>query len=160
MLPLDPTSTSIAIGLMVSLGFTELFGLAAGGMVVPGYLALSLDKPGCVLMTLLAALATYLVVGLISKFAIVYGRRRTVLMILFGFLIGAAFRTAPALASTGVSAAMGVEGSAFAVVGFIIPGLIALWIQRQGVIETLSILLTTTVVVRLVLIVLGMEVPS
>jgi poly-gamma-glutamate biosynthesis protein PgsC/CapC len=160
MLPLDPTSTSIAIGLIVSLGFTELFGLAAGGMVVPGYLALSLDKPGCVLTTLLAALVTYLVVAFISKFAIVYGRRRTVLMILFGFLIGAAFRAAPALAASGSVEATGAEASAFAVVGFIIPGLIALWIQRQGIIETFSILLTTTVVVRLVLIVLGMEAPS
>ena len=51
MLPLDPVSSSIAVGLVVSLLFAELFGLAAGGMVVPGYLALSLDRPADIAFT-------------------------------------------------------------------------------------------------------------
>ncbi|HEX2223230.1 MAG TPA: poly-gamma-glutamate biosynthesis protein PgsC/CapC, partial [Thermoanaerobaculia bacterium] len=43
------------------------------------------------------------------------------------------------------------------VIGYIIPGLLAIWIDRQGLVETVSILLTAAVVVRLTLIVLGVE---
>ncbi len=40
------------------------------------------------------------------------------------------------------------------VIGYIIPGLIALWFNRQGVLQTLAALIITSVLVRLVLIVL------
>lgn len=155
----DVTSISIAIGLVVSLLFTELFGLAAGGMVVPGYLAISLDRPGCIFGTLAASVATFFVVRGISKFSIVYGRRKIVLMILFGFLIGSLTRAVPACAAVHCDM-MPMPAWSVSAIGFVIPGLIALWIERQGIFETLSILLTTTVVVRCVLILFGMEAPA
>ncbi|HBY99863.1 MAG TPA: poly-gamma-glutamate biosynthesis protein PgsC, partial [candidate division Zixibacteria bacterium] len=39
----------------------------------------------------------------------------------------------------------------FQAVGFIIPGLIANWMERQGVIQTLSTMVVAAVVVRLLL---------
>ena len=36
---------AIGLGLVVSLIFSETLGLAAGGMVVPGYLALMIHEP-------------------------------------------------------------------------------------------------------------------
>ena len=53
---MDAQTMAIAVGLVVSFAFSEIYGLAAGGMIVPGYLALSLDRPGTVVLTLLAAL--------------------------------------------------------------------------------------------------------
>ncbi|MBW2523142.1 MAG: poly-gamma-glutamate biosynthesis protein PgsC [Deltaproteobacteria bacterium] len=143
MLELLPLS--VGIGLAVSLAFTELFGIAAGGMIVPGYLALSLHKPLDVALTLLAALATYAIVHAMSSFVIVYGRRRTVLMIMVGYLVGMGLRWA-----TGSFALMG--GIELQVIGFIIPGLIAIWLDRQGIMETLAALITAAVVVRLCLV--------
>ncbi len=137
---------AISAGLAVSLVFTEAFGLAAGGMVVPGYVALYLTRPLAVVMTLGAGLATYLIVHLLSSLIIVYGRRRTVLMILIGYLLGALVR----LAAGGPQGFL--QGADLAVIGFIIPGLIAIWIDRQGIVETFASLLTAAVVVRLVLI--------
>lgn len=156
MLPLDPVSSSIAIGLVVSLLFTELFGLAAGGMVVPGYIALSLNRPLDIVLTLGAAWLTYLVVCGISKVVIIYGRRRIVFMLLFGFIIGAAIRATPVFAGDAMSGATlgGIDAS---VIGVIIPGLVALWFDRQGVVQTCSVLIITSVVVRLALVLLGME---
>jgi poly-gamma-glutamate biosynthesis protein PgsC/CapC len=136
---------AIGIGLAVSLLFSELFGLAAGGMIVPGYLALSLTHPLDVVMTLGAGFVTYAIVHTLSSFLIVYGRRRTVLMILVGYLVGMTFRW-----GTGWLGGVHVE---LQVIGFIIPGLIAIWFERQGIIETLGALLTASVVVRLALIV-------
>ena len=47
-------TASIGIGLAVSLLFSEMFGLAAGGMVVPGYIALYLNRPVDIVLTLAA----------------------------------------------------------------------------------------------------------
>jgi poly-gamma-glutamate biosynthesis protein PgsC/CapC len=136
---------SIGLGLGVSVLFSETFGIAAGGMVVPGYLALSLSKPINVLLTLTAALITYVLTRAISSFVIVYGRRRTALTVLIGYLIG--------IATTWLSpAALGADGEAMRVVGYIIPGLIAIWLDRQGVVETISAGAAAAVIVRLLLV--------
>ena len=152
---------SIGIGLAISLLFSEMFGLAAGGMVVPGYIALYLNRPVDVALTLAAALVTYFVVHALSTFMIVYGKRRTVLMIVIGFLVRTVFEQIPFYASDPlfyVSVTFGNAPADFSLIGYVIPGLIAIWMDRQGVWETLAALLTSAVVVRLVLmLVFGLE---
>jgi poly-gamma-glutamate biosynthesis protein PgsC/CapC len=137
---------SVGIGLGVSLLFTEVFGLAAGGMIVPGYIALYLTRPIEVLLTLAAGFLTFAIVHALSSVVIVYGRRRTVLMILVGYLIGTLFRWATRDLTPNVP-------DDFIVIGFIIPGLIALWLDRQGVFQTVCSLVTASVVVRLFLVI-------
>ena len=144
---------SVGIGLVVSLLFTGLFGIAAGGMVVPGYIALSLHRPLDVLLTVGTGLLAFGVVRALSSVVVVYGRRRIVLMILFGYLIGALVRW-------GLEVPLEGAGE-LTVIGYIIPGLIAIWLDRQGVLETISALATASVVVRLILILgVGTELPS
>jgi gamma-polyglutamate biosynthesis protein CapC len=144
----DLVQISIGLGLVVSLVFSEFLGLAAGGMVVPGYFALGLGDPARVGMTLLVGVLTFWTVRFMQFFMIIYGRRRTVLMILVGFLIGMVVRNFVAL-----------EVSAFEldlnVIGYIIPGLIAIWMDRQGMLETVSTLLISSVLVRMMLIILN-----
>ncbi len=137
---------AVGIGLAISLLFTELFGIAAGGMIVPGYLALNLMRPLDVALTIGAGFVTFLIVHTLSSFIIIYGRRRTVLMILVGYFIGMLARSA--------TSGMHIDGNALTVIGFIIPGLIAIWLDRQGVVETLAALVTASAVVRLILVVL------
>lgn len=154
---MDALTVAIGLGLIVSLLFTEAFGLAAGGMIVPGYFALNFNRPLDILLTLTVALAAYLVVNQVSKVAIIYGRRRIVLMLLTGFVIGHVVRVLLALpAVTGHESA--AAGATVAVIGYIVPGLIALWFDRQGLFETLGTVLTASAVVRLALVVIGMEV--
>lgn len=154
---MDPLTVAIGLGLIVSLLFTEAFGLAAGGMIVPGYFALNFNRPMDIVLTLTVALAAYIVVYGVSKFAIIYGRRRIVLMLLTGFVIGHAVRMFISLPATGVTGNETANGT-IAVIGYIVPGLIALWFDRQGLFETLGTVLTASAVVRLCLIVIGMEV--
>lgn len=142
---IDQLSLSIGIGLAVSLIFSEIFGLAAGGMIVPGYMALSLTRPMDVLLTLVAAIITYAIVHTLASVMVVYGRRLTVLMILTGYIVGAILRWA---AQDWIFPTDGIPD----VIGFIIPGLIATWFERQGVFETIASLATASVVVRLVLV--------
>ena len=91
---LNLLALSIGIGLVASLLFSELFGLAAGGLVVPGYIALYLTRPLDLGVTLAAALLTFFLVRIASTFVIVYGRRRTALMILVGYAAGVLMQTA------------------------------------------------------------------
>ena len=86
---------SIGLGLVISFVFSEALGLAAGGMVVPGYVAIYLNHPLLIIITLATSYLTYFIVHSLSAVMIIYGRRRTVLMILVGFALGAFLRTTP-----------------------------------------------------------------
>jgi poly-gamma-glutamate biosynthesis protein PgsC/CapC len=147
---MDALPLAIGIGLATTLLFTELFGIAAGGMIVPGYLALSLTRPLDVALTIGAGFVTFAIVHTLSSFTILYGRRRTVLTILVGYLIAMLIRWS-------TSSFVPVNNLEFQLVGFVVPGLIALWLDRQGVIETLAALVTASAFVRLVLICTGVE---
>ncbi len=138
---------SIGIGLAVSLFLSEIFGLTAGGLVVPGYIALHLGEPLTVLLTLGAGFGAFALVQGLSTVMVIFGRRRIVLLILSGYLIGMAIRFF-------IGSPMESDKLEFSVIGFIIPGLIAIWLDRRGVIESLCSLLTVSIVVRLILVLL------
>lgn len=149
---------SIAVGLVVSLLFTEAFGLTVGGMIVPGYLALYLNQPLTVVLTIAAAFVTWGLVRLVHQYTILYGRRRVVITMVIGFAVGMAIRGLAAGATAIMTSANpgDPEAELAMVIGYIIPGLIALWMERTGPVMTLSPLLTASVVVRLVLIAAGL----
>ncbi|MCB1184308.1 poly-gamma-glutamate biosynthesis protein PgsC [bacterium] len=140
---------SIGLGLVVSLFFSEILGLAAGGLVVPGYIALYLDQPLRVLGTILAALVTYAVTRGAGRFVLLYGRRTMVFCVLAGYLFGFLTRY---LRVFNEAAGLGVDASVLQSIGYIIPGLIAYWMMRQGVIETLCTMIMAAFIVRLALV--------
>lgn len=175
MIALNILAVAIGIGLFFTLLLTHTLGLAAGGLVVPGYVALQLTDPLSLAITLLAALITYLIVKVISSFAIIYGRRQTIIMILTGYLIAGLFDLfignlvnwadlQMIAGGDGAQARVGMLESTMmmavmesSIIGYIIPGLIAIWFERQGVLQTLCGLAVTAVLVRLALIVIMPE---
>ena len=150
-------AVSIGIGLLVSLLFTELFGLNVGGMIVPGYLALYLDQPLTIVLTIAAALATWGCVHVFNRWAILFGRRRVVVTMVTGFAVAAVIR---AMAGTGTATHVSIESflAGATVVGFVSPGLIALWLDRTGFVHTFSPLVVATCLVRLALVICSLEV--
>ena len=138
------TEAAIGLGLVMSLIFSETLGLAAGGMVVPGYLALTMHEPLRVLGTLACALLTLGTLKLLSRYMLIYGRRRIVIAILVGFGFGALSRDLLLFHVQGVPLDLRT-------IGFVIPGLMANWMERQGVIQTVCVMTTTAVLVRLLL---------
>lgn len=150
--PVELLIEAIALGLVVSLAFSETLGLATGGMIVPGYVALALAQPPLaagrtLAVTLAVALATYGVVRVLSRYMLIYGRRRTVIIILIAFSLGALARALPIRLDDRTSVAL-------TPIGYIIPGLIADWMERQGLVQTISSLVMASVIVRLLLILL------
>lgn len=152
------TAFAITLGSIFSLLAYDLLGLAAGGIVVPGYLALELDRPGRVTGLILVAVLTHGVNGLMGQYLLLFGRRQLVTSVLVGCLLAQGLR-AQGLRS--VLSALPAAETAFAApggdvgleaMGWVIPGLIAYWCGRQGTLRTLSALLLTSAMVRLALI--------
>ena len=146
---LSPLVLSIGVGLIVCLLFVGYLGLSTGGMVVPGYFALVMNHPDSIILTIFVALLVYAVVLILSKWLIIYGRRRIALIMLIAFVLGALCRYLFSSYSL-----LEEIGGTLTVIGYIIPGLIALSFDRQGIIETLASLLVASTIVRLVLILL------
>ncbi|MBE76206.1 MAG: poly-gamma-glutamate biosynthesis protein PgsC [Candidatus Marinimicrobia bacterium] len=136
---------SIGLGIILSLILSEALGVTAGGIIVPGYISLFLHQPVQVLATFLVAILVWLIIRGLSKVMFLYGKRRIVLALILGFFFGYLSRT------------MYIDTEnikSLAVIGNIIPGLIANWMDRQGVIRTLSVVLLTAVIVKLLVMIL------
>ena len=129
---------TIFIGVVVALLYTELTGIQPGGIIVPAYLALSLDRPGRALVTIAVACLSVLVFRWASRYFILFGRRRFVMMVLLGGL-GA---QAVGLAAPGLlSAAFPVRA-----LGLVVPGLLANNLERQEFLPTIASLVTASVI--------------
>ena len=131
---------AIGLGMLISLLFSETVGVMGGGIIVPGYFAMYLLDSLSVFFTFIIAYITYLIIYFLSKYLLIYGRRRVILSLLIAFLIGLIFRK-------------GIGTSSFNIdyIGFIIPGLIASWMDKQGVFRTISVVLIQSSLVHFIL---------
>ena len=127
------------LGLLISLLFIGLTGLYPGGIIVPSYLVLFMNQPERIVGTLVVAWLTVLCFKFASLYLILFGRRRFVFMILVG-----GTWTILWLQILPIIFPASLE---FRVIGWVIPGLIANNFERQGVLITISSLVTVTVVV-------------
>lgn len=137
---------AIMLGIVLSLIFIEAFGLAAGGVIIPGYIALQLVNYDHIIGTLLISFATYLIIILISKFTFLFGRRQMVVALLIGTLLSI-------LSHHYMIFNTNTSTSEMSAVGWVIPGLMAHWAAKQGYIKTISMLAITSIIVRLAVIV-------
>lgn len=125
------------LGLLLSLGFIALTGVYPGGIIVPSYLVLFLSEPARLAGTLGTAVLTLGVYLLASRWFILFGRRRFVFIIFVGGLWALFGQTLlPSLFPASME---------FAVIGWVIPGLIANHMERQGVVVTTASLVLVTV---------------
>ena len=132
----------IGIGMVLSLFLTETLGVTAGGIIVPGYIAMNLDSPSRLIITFGISIITFLIIKVLSNFILIYGKRRLVMALLLGFILGYFTRSENNILS-------GLMETDFIVIGNIIPGLIANWMDRQGVLRTIFTILITAGVTKL-----------
>ena len=126
------------IGLCLTLFFIALTGFYPGGIVVPAYLVLFINQPLRLIGTIAIALAVWLLYKWLSRYVILYGKRRFVLLLLLG-----------AIGSFVLSFILPhffPETIELKVIGWIIPGLIANLLEKQGLGITLSALAVMLVV--------------
>ena len=135
---------SLFVGVVLSLIFAEKFGINPAGLVFPGYLALIFDQPIMLLSVLIISCLTYFIVSNgISKWVILYGRRKFAAMILTGMVIKFIFDLLYPLTPFEMVEVSGI--------GVVIPGIIANTIQKQGVVITLSTTMLLTCITYIIL---------
>jgi poly-gamma-glutamate biosynthesis protein PgsC/CapC len=137
---------TLLIGLVLALLWAEITDLSPGGIIVPGYFALYLDRPLRAAATLAVALLTLAIYRLLARHLILFGRRRFVLMVLVGAVLSQAWLLVlPRLFDAPLE---------LRVIGWVIPGILASSLVRQKVLPTLASLAAvatlTFAVVRLV----------
>lgn len=119
---------AVVTGVVFSVLFYERFHLTTGGAIVPGYLAIGMFHPLSVVTTVAAGCVTYLIVhGIVLKRRIVYGRRLFELEVLIGLGFILMSILAAALLGDLDPVFAGVAG-----IGFLVPGILAHDMGRQG----------------------------
>ncbi|TGK25743.1 poly-gamma-glutamate biosynthesis protein PgsC [Leptospira yasudae] len=143
---MELVTVSIGIGILFGFLLWERTGLHPGGWVVPGYIALYLNRPWVLIPLFLSSILTLVVYRLSESFFLSFGQRKTVFILLLSILFSL---FSDFLVTFYLSNTMEFESRT---IGHIVPGLIMLSAERQGVFRTASAILTASVLVRLFLI--------
>lgn len=130
------------LGVLLSLAFLWATGIYPGGIIVPSYLVLFLREPERIAGTLLVALLTLAAYRAASAWLILFGRRRFAFIVFCGGLL--------AVGGGGLLPALFPVSVEFRVIGWVVPGLIAHHMERQGAAVTTAALVTATVALGLV----------
>jgi poly-gamma-glutamate biosynthesis protein PgsC/CapC len=124
------TFETLLIGLVVAVLYVEIMDVYPGGIIVPAYIALYLDQPLRVLVTILIAFLSLYSYQFLSRFLILFGKRRFVMLVLLGafwaqiwFLLLPVFFSDP----------LGLRA-----IGWLIPGLLANNLEKQKYVPTLA----------------------
>jgi len=136
---------TMGLGILVSVILHAFTGLSAGGFVSSGYVALVLDQPVTLMtVTAISVLIWLLVLGL-SRWLFLYGPRRFALCILLSLVLSTGLELFRPLLLP-----MGLEWRS---IGYIVPGLIANQIDRQGLWQTAVMLAIAAPLVRILVMV-------
>lgn len=134
--------TIVVIGILLSILFYEVSELSPGGLIVPGYFALFSSDYKRIVMTILVALFVLVVVRVLEKYLIIYGRRRFAIYIIITFLLKRF------IGELDFEILIGGE-----IIGLLIPAILAQDLDRNGI--TLPALLILTGVIKSIVVISG-----
>ncbi|HEY4754784.1 MAG TPA: poly-gamma-glutamate biosynthesis protein PgsC [Ignavibacteriaceae bacterium] len=134
---------SFFIGLVIGFLFYEIVGVSPGGVIAPAYFALFIHQPGKIAVTVLITIVVWLIILFLSRWLIVYGRRKLLIALILGFLFKLLFEFK-------LQPAIGIQVDLQSI-GYIIPGLVANEMVRQKAVPTLAALGMVTILVYLIL---------
>ena len=128
----DPDGITIAIGILLGMFYFRQTGESPGGIITPGLVAMRFSNPQALCLSLGAALLLGVALRLFFRRFSVYGRQR----VAFAMLSALAVRLA-------LPGEWGGEG--FPWLGWVVPGLVAADVERQGIAATFSGLASVSV---------------
>ncbi len=135
------------LALLVSLIFTEFTNLLPGGIIVPFYFALYLDDPVKILATVVSSLIAVVVMNVLSRYTILYGRRKFAMYLIIGILEKIIF-TYFYFGNSYMFYNLSMT------IGYLVPGILGREMEKQGILKTLGSLTIVVLVIRLLQIVL------
>jgi poly-gamma-glutamate biosynthesis protein PgsC/CapC len=136
----------VLLGVIVSIIFFEITDISPGGIIVPGLMVLYIQEPERMVYTVIVAVITYYIVKLLSKYLIIFGKRRFVVMIFVSILIN--FFLDMLLKMTSFNMIN------ISIIGYTIAGLIANDFHKQGLKRTIPALFICVAIIELISIIL------
>ena len=137
----------ILLGVMISIIFYEITNITPGGIVVPGILALYFNQLDKVIFTIVIAIVTYFIVKLLSKYFVIFGKRRFVFMIIISIVLS--------LLLDLIIPTISFDLINISLVGYTAAGIIANNIYKQGIVKTIPSLVIVVVIVELIVIIVN-----
>jgi len=129
---------TLFIGLIIAVLYVEIMDIYPGGIIVPAYIALYLDQPLKVLVTILIAFLSLITYRGLSRFLILFGKRRFVMFVLLGALWAQLWYV---LLPHFFSDPLGLKA-----IGWLIPGLLANNLEKQRLVPTLASLFVVSTI--------------
>jgi poly-gamma-glutamate biosynthesis protein PgsC/CapC len=133
--PYDHETFCLAAGMLLGMLYYQRTGWACGGIITPGVIAMYAGDPMRSGIALLAGLVTFLLLEALVRVSGIYGRQR----------LAAAMLIALALRYPLVSA----WGETSLWLGWVVPGLVGADMQRQGILVTLSAVVSVSIAAAL-----------
>lgn len=136
------SANTIIIGLIIAIIFYEIVQISPGGLIVPGVLAMYIQRWDWILASILIAILTYYIVKILSRYLLIFGKRKFVLFITISLLLSY-------LVSL-LTSYLPFSWANISVIGYTITGILASNIDKQGMKKTLpalGIVLLLTVLV-------------
>lgn len=127
-------SEIVVAGIILAVIYYEITQLSPGGLVTPAYMALCLMSPVRIIYTAVIVVVSWLILHLVSRFWIIYGKRRFTLAVLLTFMLDF------------IIGEIGIFPFGIQAIGYVVPAMIVRDVDKQGAVKTgLSIGIVTGV---------------
>lgn len=134
----------IILGILISIIFYEVTHISPGGIIAPALMVLYINQFDRMIYTVIVALITYFIVKVVSKYLIIFGKRRYVLLIIVSLAVNFLLQLILRLFS--------IYLLNISIIGYTITGLIANDFCKQGVKKTLPSLVIVISLIELIVI--------
>lgn len=137
----------IIVSLIVSIIFADMTNIIPGGIIIPFYFALHIYDPAKIAATVLTSIACVFFIKFLSRYTILYGRRKFAMYIIIGIIIKIIF-TYIYFGNTYMFYNLSIT------IGYVVPGILGRVMEHQGIIKTLGSLSIVVLIIAIVQILL------
>jgi poly-gamma-glutamate biosynthesis protein PgsC/CapC len=137
----------IIVSLMVSIIFSDITNIIPGGIIIPFYFVLYLYDPVKIAATVLTSIVCVFIIKFLSRYTILYGRRKFAMYLIIGIIIKIIF-TYIYFGNSYMFYNLSMT------IGYVVPGILGRTMERQGIILTLGALTIVVLIVAIIQIVL------
>lgn len=130
------TANLVILGVLLGIIFYEITDISPGGIIVPGLLAMYYRQVDRIIYTLVIALIAYFIVKLLSRYFVIFGKRRFVLMIIISIFLNVMLDL--------ILHSFSLNMLNLTIIGYTIAGIIANDFYKQGLLKTVPALAIVT----------------
>jgi poly-gamma-glutamate biosynthesis protein PgsC/CapC len=137
----------IIVSLIISIIFSDITNIIPGGIIIPFYFVLYIYDPVKIAATVLTSIACVFAVKFLSRYTILYGRRKFAMYIIIGIIIKIIF-TYIYFGNSYMFYNLSMT------IGYVVPGILGRVMERQGIIKTLGGLSIVVLIIAIIQILL------